>query len=278
MIRHKHLGGLVVILLIFAVLLTCFVMAGAENSAIPMAEASVPEYTEVFDKDTVMTINIEAEEKEFQAMLDTATEEEYIRCNVTVNGTTVYGAGIRPKGNSSLSMVASSQDTDRFSFKLEFDHYIENQTLMGLDKMVINNIQGDATYMKEYLSYDIMSGMGIPTPLFAYAEVTVNGEPWGFYLAFGGFQAGSASSAVNFPIDTPVSGVDLSDRPLIGKLLEVPEYKEQYHEYLRQIGDEYFNEEYYNNKVDKRFVLCQEISAKEIYGISKRWKERWKLH
>ncbi len=32
----------------------------------------------------------------------------------------------------------------------------------------------------------------------------------------------------------------MEDRPLINKLLEVPEYKDKYHEYLRQIVDGYF--------------------------------------
>lgn len=64
--------------------------------------------------------------------------------------------------------------------------------------------------------------------------------PWDYGLAFGGFQSDSASDVVNFPIDTPVSGVSMEDRPLINKLLEVPEYKDKYHEYLRQIVDGYF--------------------------------------
>ena len=48
--------------------------------------------------------------------------------------------------------------------------------------------------------------------------------PWDYNLSFGGFQAGSASSAINFPIDSPVSGT-LEDNPLIANLLEVDEYK-----------------------------------------------------
>ncbi len=64
--------------------------------------------------------------------------------------------------------------------------------------------------------------------------------PWDYNLAFGGFQGGNASNTINFPIDTPVSGVSMGDRPLISKLLEVPEYKEKYHEYLTQIVKEYF--------------------------------------
>lgn len=65
--------------------------------------------------------------------------------------------------------------------------------------------------------------------------------PWDYNLSFAGFQSGSAESAVNFPIDTPVSGVSMEDRPLISQLLAVPEYQEQYHAYLQEILDEYFN-------------------------------------
>ena len=52
--------------------------------------------------------------------------------------------------------------------------------------------------------------------------------------------SGTASSTVNFPIDTPVSGVSMEDRPLLNMLLEVDEYRERYHGYLREIVGGYF--------------------------------------
>ena len=73
--------------------------------------------------------------------------------------------------------------------------------------------------------------------------------PWDFNLAFAGFQSNSASSAVNFPIDTPVQGVDLSERPLLGKLLEVEEYSQLYHAYLQQIVTEYFDSGVFENTI-----------------------------
>lgn len=77
--------------------------------------------------------------------------------------------------------------------------------------------------------------------------------PWDLNLSFGGFEVrgGSGSSnMINFPIDNPVTG-DLENMPLIGKLLEVDEYKELYHSYLKQIAEEYFNSGYYSNSVNK---------------------------
>ena len=37
--------------------------------------------------------------------------------------------------------------------------------------------------MKNYLAYDMMDHMGVPSPLCSYVWVTVNGEDWGLFLA-----------------------------------------------------------------------------------------------
>lgn len=79
--------------------------------------------------------------------------------------------------------------------------------------------------------------------------------PWDYNMSFAGFQSNSASNAVNFPIDTPVSGVELSQRPLIGKLLEVDEYKELYHNYIRQIVEGFFNEDTFSSIIDETDLL-----------------------
>lgn len=405
-------------------------------------------YVNEMDKTKIMTFSINVDEAKWQEMLDNASKEEYISADVMINGTTIKNVGIRPKGNSSLMKVVNNDKTDRYSFKIKFDKYVDGQTWNGLDKIVINNMDADNSYLKEYLSYDIMSAIGVDSPLYAFADIQVNGKAWGFYLAvevledsyldrtkegkgelykpnndgnmgqkgvfggrapkdgeapenmhppadmkfpdgtqppddmqfpdgmeppadmefpegtqppadmerpngdkggrgpggmngaqngvslvysddavssysaifdnaktkttekdhqqvitalkhlndgteldtyvdvdavlkyfaahtvvvnmdsytstmghnyylyendgkisilpwdynlaFGGFQGGTASSVVNLAIDTPVSGVSLEDRPLLGKLLEVPEYKEKYHTYLQQIMDSYF--------------------------------------
>ncbi len=73
--------------------------------------------------------------------------------------------------------------------------------------------------------------------------------PWDFNLSFAGMGPGSSSSAINFPIDKPVNG-NLEDAPLIGKLLEVPEYKEAYHGYLKEIVEKYINSGVYEASIN----------------------------
>lgn len=72
--------------------------------------------------------------------------------------------------------------------------------------------------------------------------------PWDLNMSFAGFSMSDATKAINFPIDTPVTG-KLEDAPLIGKLLEVPKYKELYHSYLKEISERYINSGVYEDSI-----------------------------
>ncbi|MBQ5389674.1 MAG: CotH kinase family protein [Clostridia bacterium] len=57
--------------------------------------------------------------------------------------------------------------------------------------------------------------------------------PWDYNLAFGGFMSSSdAESLVNYPIDTPVSGSSVEDRPMLAWIFASEEYTDLYHEVL----------------------------------------------
>ena len=51
--------------------------------------------------------------------------------------------------------------------------------------------------------------------------------------------SGDSSDFVNFPIDTPFTINDLSQRDFFMALLEIDEYRAQYHEYLRILAEDY---------------------------------------
>ena len=183
MISNKHFNKLVSIIIAIAVSFSLIIVALSRSST-STTYIEQPDYvTTIFDDDKVIEINIEMDETAWQEMLDNASSEEYTAANITINGTTYNNVAIRPKGNSSLSQIAMDDTTDRYSFKIKFDEYVDGQTLDGLSKLVLNNHTADATYMKEYLSYKLLDSLGVPTPECAYAHITVNGEEWGLYLA-----------------------------------------------------------------------------------------------
>lgn len=393
MISNKYINIFIAIIMALSLALAG-VMATIDMSTVEAnatEKTTRPEYiTNLFNKDDIMEIDIDIDEKLWNELADNAMEEEYYSANITINGETYYNVGLRAKGNTTLSQIANDDTTDRYSFKVKFDEYIDGQTLKGLEKLALNNMMQDTTYMKEYLSYDLLNKIGVSTPAFQYASITLNGEPWGLYLAlevmeesyieryygttggnlykpettnmaknnmpmekgkeingpmgrntggadlvysgdehsnystifenaifdytneddydkiiamikslnediddiekyldvdevlryfavntfvvnldsyasnmkhnyylyeqdgicsilpwdynlaFGAFQGESASNVINFSIDNPVAD-SLESSPLIGKLLEVEEYKEKYHEYLNEIVQDYVN-------------------------------------
>lgn len=185
MIASKRINAVIAVLMAVAVVFTAVLTVSPEALGISAtATSGALTYPEkLFAENSIMSLNIIVDEEDWQNMLDHAVNEEYISCDVIINGAAFTSVGIRPKGNTSLTSIASDLTTDRYSFKLEFDHYVSGQTCFGLDKLVINNMQSDATYLKEYLSYQLMDFIGVTAPLYVFSEVRVNGEYWGFYLA-----------------------------------------------------------------------------------------------
>jgi spore coat protein H len=313
------------------------------------------EYEKLFQKDDVIDIKVEISDTDWKTILASPQEEEYKSAKVTVDGLTVDHAGFRTKGNSTLRSVAES-DSDRYSFRIKLDKYVEGQTLLGLDEFVVNNMYADPSYLREYLSYEALRAIGEEVPDAVFANLYINGKLYGFYLciealdesfvetsfqnadgnlykmeqgstlqyvegsnydtieqkngedeskadlknfikvlndmpvgekgniesvldvdsalkyiaantvlgsydsysgsmaqnfyiygqkgrftvipwdynmSFGGF--GMGGEATTIPMDEPVNGVHMTERPLISKLLAVPEYKEKYHGYIKEL-------------------------------------------
>jgi len=412
MIASKKIAAITAALMCLCLILCGFIVYGA--SAFDTTKTT--EYQKRMFGDDVITLEIIADQDDWQGLLNNAQAKEWISADIIINGERFSTVGIRTKGNSSLSMGSrmGGSSGGNYSLQIKMNKYVKGQTYYGLDTFCVNNMMGDATYMKDYISYEVMNYIGVATPLTNYASVTVNGEdygfglalerydkafldrvystsagqlynvkiqmgmrgnfedmwqdiqnempnrqqdggrgmgggfggfggsgggslnytdnnissysaifdnavfnsasdkdkqrvvtaleslnagtdlekyfnvdeilryfaahtvvvsldsyssnmaqnyviyerdgkitilPWDYGLAFGGFQSGNASSVVNFPIDTPVSGVSMEDRPLLNKLLEVEEYRERYHEYLRQIVEGYFESGLYESTI-----------------------------
>lgn len=140
-----------------------------------------------FNRDKVMEVNIEIAESDLKDMNENAIKEEFKVAKVTIDGDTYGNVGIRTKGNSSLTSVVNS-DSNRYSYKINFDKYNTSQSMEGLTQLNLNNCYSDPSYMREFLTYSICEEMGLSTPEFAYAKVSINGEYHGLYLAVEGLK------------------------------------------------------------------------------------------
>lgn len=181
MIKSRFITLICCAVMAAALIFTCLFASGKLGFITPSSSDAA--YAEkLFDKSYIHTINIETDQNNWQSMIDNASAEEYISCNVNIDGTVLNNVGVRPKGNTSLSNV-KSLDSERYSLKLEFDKYESGTNYYGLDKLCLNNIIQDNTYMKDYFSFVMMNEMGVDSPLVSYISLKVNGEEKGLYLA-----------------------------------------------------------------------------------------------
>lgn len=181
------------VLLSLCCLLLVIAMAGCQNASpsatnetasqekvVSSNEKKLDE--QVFPKDKVVDVKITLDPDDFQDMLDNASAEEYKMASVEYNGLKFDNVAIRTKGNLSLRSVVQMEDSDRYSFKISFDEYV-NQNLFGITKINLNNNYSDASYMREFLTYELAESVGLPTPKYSFVNVYVNDELKGFYLA-----------------------------------------------------------------------------------------------
>ncbi|MEW6981812.1 CotH kinase family protein [Colwelliaceae bacterium 6471] len=134
-----------------------------------------------FNADVVHDLAITITTDNWQDILANPLDEAYHDASITFNGVTLDSVAIRTKGNSSLSSVARS-GSDRYSFKIDINKYVDGQKFFGLKKFTLQNSFNDPSYMREVIAYDLLKEMGVASPEHAYVNVYVNGELFGFYL------------------------------------------------------------------------------------------------
>lgn len=139
----------------------------------------------LFSSDKVHSIDIIIDD--WDGFIENCESEEYSPCTLLIDGEKFGNVGLRGKGNTSLRNVRS-MGSQRYSLKVEFDHYEDGKTYHGLDKLCLNNLIQDNTMMKDYLTYRMMADFGADAPLCSYAYIKVNGEDWGLYLAVEGVE------------------------------------------------------------------------------------------
>ncbi len=184
MSTSKHINKICIAAIAVTLVITILFMCG-ESLGLTIASKAVKYESTIFDTSYVHKIDIVMDD--WDSFIETCENEEYGTCTVVVDGKKHANIAIRAKGNTSLSSVKSS-GSQRYSFKLEFDHYEDAKSLDGLDKLCLNNLIQDNTMMKDYIAYVLMNDFGADSPLCSFAYITVTGEDWGLYLAVEGIE------------------------------------------------------------------------------------------
>lgn len=182
MSTNKHFSKICIVAIILALVLTAVFMNGKNLGIKSMGNTSKYE-NRLFDTSKVHKIDIVMDN--WDSFIKSCQNKEYSSCSVVIDGESYKNVGICAKGDTSLTSV-SEMNSNRYSFKIKFDKYKNVKNYHGLNKLSLNNMIFDNTYMKDYLTYRLMEKFGVSSPLCSYVSITVNGKDWGLYLALEG--------------------------------------------------------------------------------------------
>lgn len=170
---NKRFAFITIIALISVILTTNII------TTVPAYSTSTSYVDKLFDR--VINIDIVIDESDWEDLKQNPLNKTMYNITAIIDGEKVSNIGIRTKGDSTLNQLASNDNTDRYSYKIDFDYYDSSTNFYGLTKLNLNCAYQDNSYMKNNLSYKLFKIMGVPYCESSFAYITINGKEWGLY-------------------------------------------------------------------------------------------------
>lgn len=102
MLKHKYTDQICIVIAAAACIIASLFLAGDKLGITPVS--STPEYSvKIFDDSYVHHIDIQI--GDWDKFLEDAPEEEYVECDVEIDGELFASVGLRAKGNNSRRLV-----------------------------------------------------------------------------------------------------------------------------------------------------------------------------
>jgi spore coat protein H len=156
------------------VLFGAFIVAGVMTFGRP-ASAAAQTQDDFFSDAVLQDVRLTISARDWQTLKDHADANTYYPVDVRWRGVTVRNAGLRSRGSGTRNGVKPG-------LRLDVNHYLTNQTFLGLKAFILDNTYSDETTVRESVTMKLFDRLGVPAPREAHARVYVNNEYAGVYV------------------------------------------------------------------------------------------------
>jgi len=153
----------------------------------PVAQWCSTAYAQdIFDPYTLHEIRIEIAQtgwfdtldQWYDASLD-GSAKQFMAAGITIDGNTLKkSSGIRFKGQYSNTGFPGLKKP----FRIHFNKFSDKQDYEGIKKINLHNLAGDPSFLREFVSYDMLRYAGIAAPRVSFTKLFINNTYWGCYL------------------------------------------------------------------------------------------------
>lgn len=128
----------------------------------------------LFDDTVMHAVRLDLTPEATQQLRDAPTE--WVRGDLVIDGEAYADVGVRLKGHGSFRPI-----DEKPSFRIELDRWVAGQEHDGLDELVLNNLAGDNSRLRERLAYGAYRDFEVPAPRAAHATVALGETAYGLY-------------------------------------------------------------------------------------------------
>jgi hypothetical protein len=164
--------------LISWLLISAFACSKSKDKKVSPAESShASSMTDLYGLSKVPTFELTLPEEAMESLRE--SPREWVRGDFAYEEEAHGDIRIRIKGHRSLRSVDNKP-----SLKLRFDKGKEHKgrRFLGVRRLTLNNLVEDPTMIREYLGYRLAREVGLPVPKAGFAQIRLNGQPYGLYL------------------------------------------------------------------------------------------------
>ena len=169
--------------LLMSLLLFVKDVASAQGISIHNPQELYDDEGGLYDRMALRELNVDFEDEQYhQILVDAFFNNPSLRIPATVelDGVVLDSVGTRYKGNSTFCLPYEMGNV-KVPYNLDFNHWIQGQTIMGYKKIKLSNAWIDPTYCKEYLASRIYRKY-LPTPEVNLIRLKTQGEYTGLYV------------------------------------------------------------------------------------------------
>ncbi len=137
----------------------------------------------LFDEDSLRVIDLEFYMPNYHNYLVNSwyySPSERIPAKLTLNGIVYDSVGVRYKGNSTFCLPNDNQNP-KLPYNIDMNHFINDQQLLGYNKIKLANAWMDPTFVKQIVSSNIYRKY-LPTGESNLVKLNVQGNYLGLYV------------------------------------------------------------------------------------------------
>jgi hypothetical protein len=178
----------------------------ADAGAAPVDERAARE--DFFRSEVIHRIEIKVDPAVWQSFMGehrtfrSSAVRTWFRADFRIDGTDLRDVAFR-----SFGWGSRDENRNKPNLNLDINRNVPGQTLRGIERMRIKNNGQDVSGLRQTILYQAMRESNLMAPRSTYADLVVNGEPFGFYFveeAFtGGFvkeRTGNSNGAAYEPV------------------------------------------------------------------------------